>query len=226
MTAGSACLAIAESTENDGIHPWVALRCVEGETGYRIRLTGLQSGESGESASSFDIPGPCALAVTAPAGGEIWYAETTQEIAWTQSGACDSTVRIDLLHDGSPCATLSEGTENDGLFSWPAAGCAEDAEGYKIRITEAAGGASTESQAAFSIRDCQLHLTSPNGGERWKEGSPQEIRWTYSECGETVALELLRDGALCRLLAGRDRERRVFPGQRRTATGWGRIPSG
>lgn len=200
LAEGIPCAEIAASTENDGAHDWIPQRCLDRESGYRVRVTGLQSGESGSSGWDFTIAGPCEIEVTSPAGGARWQEGGVREIAWTTTGACAMTVRVDLLLDGAACVTIAEATENDGALAWAAVRCGEAEEGYRIRVTDGGGQVAGESDP-FTIEACRIQVTSPADGQEWREGTGGLIAWTSSGCGETVRVELLREGSVCRTLS-------------------------
>ncbi|MFH1279127.1 MAG: hypothetical protein ABIK65_12205 [Candidatus Eisenbacteria bacterium] len=49
--------------------------------------------------------------------------------------------------------------------------------------------------------DCGLLLSAPDGGETLCADFPAMITWTASDCGDSVAIELLRDGVPCGTVA-------------------------
>ncbi len=203
---GAVCATIAASTPNDGIFAWTATRCGDATDLYRVRVTDLTSDAADESDGVFDIPEACAIAVTSPNGGETWTEGTVHDITWTPSGDCGANVVIELLRNGSQCATIAASTPNDGLYSWTAAQCDNEAAGYRIRVTEPTSGANDQSDADFTIEDavvpCTIAVTSPNGGETWTEGTVHDITWTPTgDCGPNVSIELLRNGTLCATIA-------------------------
>lgn len=144
---GVLCATIAASTADDGLHTWTAQRCGSTSSGYTIRITDVASGAFDVSDAIFSIP-PCQVTVTSPAGGS-WSPGSSHSIRWS-STACGSTVRIDLVRNGSACTTISASTPNDGEFTWVAQQCSYGASGYKIRITDLTSGEMAES-AAFCI---------------------------------------------------------------------------
>jgi hypothetical protein len=88
---GSVCSTITSSTSNDGSYTWTASQCSGYETGYRIRVTDLTTGDSDDSNSDFsipDIPVPCNVTMTSPNGGESWTVGTSHAITWSSSGDC------------------------------------------------------------------------------------------------------------------------------------------
>jgi hypothetical protein len=199
LKEGVVCRTISNTAPNTGRYPWTVQQCALSETGYKIRVTGIQSGESGESEQTFSIPQQCALAMIYPVGGESLGAGSS--LRWSRIGACGSTVRLELLRNDLVCAIIADETANDGAFGWNAVPCGGEEDGYKIRVTDPESGVSADSPEAFSIPGCRLQVTSPNGGEAWRLYDYREIRWTTTGCGETVSIELLREGTLCRTIS-------------------------
>jgi hypothetical protein len=198
---GTLCSTISAATPNDGTFSWGAQRCGSAEVGYKVRVVGIESGEGGESEQTFSIIGACALALTSPVGGETWISGSEVRIEWETAGACGPVVRIDLLRDDVICTTITEETQNDGLVLWHPSRCAGEEDGYRIRVADPESGVVAESPSTFRIIECQIQVTAPNGGESWKKGTQHEIAWTSTDCSGAVTIELLRDGEICRTLA-------------------------
>jgi hypothetical protein len=94
---------------------------------------------------------PC-IQVTSPNGGETWQIGETHTITWNRP-PCGSTVRIELLHDQSPCLTIAETASNNGHYQWTVADCDTFTVGYRIRITDPGGPARVDqSNGTFVIR--------------------------------------------------------------------------
>ncbi len=201
LRTGVFCLTISNATENTGSFPWTARQCATTEDGYKVRVTGIESGEAGESEQTFSISPECELAVTYPAGGEALAEESSSQIQWTRWGSCGGTVRIELLRNDSVCATIAAEAPNTGVADWNPTLCDEEEEGYRIRITDTATGSAGSSPDPFRIVKCGLQVISPNGGESWTEATAREILWSPSSCGETVDIELLRNGVPCGTVA-------------------------
>ncbi len=199
---GVACAAIADSTPNDGAHPWVAVACGAYESGYAVRVTDLESGVQADGEGQFTILPACGLSILSPNGGEIWVAGEGRSIAWNAAGACGAGAAIELLLAGSVCATIADRTDNDGLYLWTATPCGTAEYPYTIRITDLASQRTATSASPFRIRGvCAVEVVSPNGGEVWAVGDSVTLAWnTAGACGEAVRIELLRNGMVCRTL--------------------------
>jgi hypothetical protein len=105
-----------------------------------------------------DCNGPgeeCPLFVTWPNGGEEVCLDGPATITWDFFGESPTFVRIELLLDDFPCATIAESAPNTGSYEWfvlPCPGVPED--GYKIRITELGCGTIDDSDGPFQIIEC------------------------------------------------------------------------
>ena len=197
---GSYCSTIASSTPDNGSYVWQVEQCNGNETGYKIRVTNLASGDYDESNSNFSIPGgPCTITVTSPNGGESWPEGSSRTISWNSSN-CSGNVSIKLYHVGSLCSTIASSTPDDGIYVWEVEPCNDFSINYKVRVTNLASGNFDESDSYFNIPgDCIITVTDPNGGESWPEGTSHAIEWdTYGSCGSNVWIELYKgSSSLC-----------------------------
>ncbi len=205
------CRCVTEVTPNDGSFDWVVCPCSSDSTQYRIRVTDLASGAWDENNCNLTLlglpPAPCSVTLLAPNGGERWVEGRIHTITWESATTCGPTVDLTLVH---PSASLQEliaaGVPNDGSHAWVAHRLGEASEGYFIRVTDTAGGASDESDGPFSILEagdsCAPALVFPNGGETWAAGEPYLISWDWEgACGELVAIDLLRAGSPCQTIS-------------------------
>ena len=195
---GVLCEVIAESTENDGAYEWIVSGCGESICGYTIRVIDLETGASDDS-DDFGIQTECELTVVTPNGGETYYVNDMVPIEWETSG-CGRTVRIEILQNGTVCATLARSTNNDGLFVWADAEQCSGPDGYAVRITDLDSGAQDLSDAPFRILEpCRLTITNPAGGAIWTVGQTLRIEWVISgdDCGDLALIELLNGDVVC-----------------------------
>jgi len=171
-----------------------------GESGYfRIAYSELSDAVSFGCytiaySSSVQSPG---IAVTSPNGSETWQAGTIGTITWTYTGNTGSSVRIELLKNGTLNSTIAAsaaiGTNGSGSYNWAIPPTQTQGTDYTIRITSTSSGSVTDtSNGVFTILGPSITVTSPNGGETWNAGSTQTIRWTSTGgVGSYVKIELL-----------------------------------
>ncbi|MEW6419944.1 MAG: choice-of-anchor D domain-containing protein [Nitrospirota bacterium] len=142
------------------------------------------------------------IAVTVPNGGESWEAGTTYTIRWTYTGNPGSKVKIELLKGGSVnriiISSTSIGSGGNGSYNWTIPATQAGGTDYKIKVTCTSNSSYTDtSDNNFTIIAATITVTVPNGGESWKAGTTQTIRWTYTaNPGSNVKIELLKGGSL------------------------------
>lgn len=147
-------------------------------------------------------PPPLSLTLTAPNGGEIWQAGTTQAITWTFDGTAGQ-VMLQLM--GGPQITPVQMIAHNvpataGTFNWHIPPYQMPLDAYKVRISLLANSGvvvADESDATFTITPAvidtvQIVVTAPNGGEQWATGSTQDITWTASDYSGNVGIFLVR----------------------------------
>jgi len=161
-----------------------------------------------------------ALALTAPQGGASLAVGSTEVIRWSADGVA-GTCHLVLLKDGKFNGTIAVGLAvSQGAFSWTVGkletGSAEPGTGYQIRIESEDGKLSGVTKGYVSLvppyrqatalvaaktslafgpqASSGFTLTAPQGGEAWKLGSAQQIRWTATTVSGTCRVILLRGG--------------------------------
>jgi hypothetical protein len=165
-------------------------------TQCRIRLTSLADASlSDQSDSNFTIALESTVTLQAPNGGEDWKVGSAQSIRWTSANV--NTMKIEYTtNDGTTWSVLAAAAAAaPGSYTWtvpstPSPIC-------RVRVTDADVYWSTDrSDAVFTIStQPTLALTAPNGGEAWKTGTVQNIRWNSSGVN-TVRIELSTDNGL------------------------------
>lgn len=203
---GSICDTISAAAANSGSYAWTPAQCDSDSAGYALCITDTESGTLDCSDGSFSIAGelpPCEISVTAPAGGESFCPGEAIEIDWQVLGCCGDSVTVELVRDGSVCATIAPSAQNSGSYGWVVSPCGSYTEEYRIRVTDRDTSSSGESAGWFSIEAaCAIAVTNPSGGESFCSGEPLAITWDYSECcGSDVLIELLRNSLPCDTLS-------------------------
>ncbi len=159
------------------------------------------------SPSAFAIP---MIKVTYPNGGEIWEIGSTQVIQWAHSGWPGAYVKIELIRGYGVNRVISSktyvGDKGVGFYKWTVPSYQMLGNNFKIRVTSVDNSRYTDiSDNYFTIAQAasaSLQVKIPNGGEIWKAGSSQTIRWTYSgKVPATVKIELLRGSTVAGLIA-------------------------
>jgi len=200
---GSLCLPIASPAPNTGRYAWIVEACGAGADGYSIRVSDDAQSVSAESPEPFAIAPACDITITFPESGDTLCEGATETLTWMSTFCCGPTVTLELLENGTACATLAGGIENDGAFEWNVAGCGALAGPYALRITDDQTGAVYDMPGTFAIEDsCAMTLLSPVEDESYCTGDDIEIRWIRSTCCDSlVRIDLLLDGQVCAVIA-------------------------
>ncbi len=193
---------IVSATLNDGSHPWLILPAQVPGTDYKVKITSTANVSiNGISDNSFTIPIPSITVVT-PNDGESWIRGTTKTINWTSTENPRSYVRIELLKGGLFNRLIVASTLNDGSHPWLIPGIQVSGTDYQVRITSATNiSIKDSSDNNFTIPAPSITVAIPNGGENWRRGITQTIKWTSTESpGTYVKIELLKAGIFNRLI--------------------------
>ncbi len=143
------------------------------------------------------------ITVTSPNGGETYKLGSTRNITW-ETQCVSGELKIYLWKDGALVGTIAKNIDPAaGSYPWTVGqyegGIASPGTGYTIKIKEMGVHLSDFSDAPFTI--CSLAVTSPNGGENWQSGSPNNITWNCQEISGNLKIYLWKDGALVGTIA-------------------------
>ncbi|MFH0924245.1 MAG: LamG-like jellyroll fold domain-containing protein [bacterium] len=166
--------AISSQLANDGDHPWTIPNDISTTT--RIRIFDEHDALITDTSETFSIIKPT-ITITAPNGGESWFATGSYNITWQSTGTINKVKLEYSTNDGTDWTQIITNEDNDGTYPWTVV----DAIGTNVRIRASAVEDATiidTSNAAFSIIPPTITLTSPNSGEEWVKGTDHEITWT------------------------------------------------
>jgi hypothetical protein len=181
-------------TENDGAQDWLASGAPTSKAVIRISSNGSTSVVDSSDAM-FSIEAPPSLTVMTPNGGERWTIGQVATIRWNSANV-SGKVKIELSRDGGHSfEPLYAETENDGSQDWLVSGAPTSKAMIRISGNGSTSVADT-SDAAFSIEAPPPSITvmTPNGGETWRIGQTQPIRWNSTSITGNVKIRLSRDG--------------------------------
>jgi hypothetical protein len=197
--AGASYAVIVASTPNDGSHSWTVPGTVSATCLVRITDTG-NAALTDTSDSYFSIaaaPPPASqITVVSPNGGEVWQAQTTQQILWTTQGTV-GPVKIELTtNGGASFANIVASTPNNGVYAWLVPDSPSPACG--VRISQASTGTPTDtSNAVFTITP-PPHAEPPVGldlATRLADGAGSKINtlsWLDNPENRSIELQSYR----------------------------------
>lgn len=121
----------------------------------------------------------------------ILYVYSSVQFSWQTFGPIDR-VNIELSrNDGQGWETLASRTANQGYFDWEISGAPSDR--CVLRITDANHPQTQGLSTNFSIKNPELILQLPNGGETWEIDAEKQVRWQTEGNISQVKIELTRD---------------------------------
>ncbi|MEK7164818.1 MAG: fibronectin type III domain-containing protein, partial [Patescibacteria group bacterium] len=138
--------------------------------------------------------------LTAPsASGLIFAGGSAQNITWNQAQITDANlaanpITLEYTTDGSNYTQIATGEANDGTYAWTVPNI--NSQTVKVRVTAKDGVNNTSNDISdnnFTIDSTvpvvpANALTSPNGGEAWKQGTVKNITWNNAAITDNFAL--------------------------------------
>ena len=175
---------------------------------FKIRITSTSDAACTDTSDApFTISSGASLAVATPNGGETWQRGSIHAINWTYTGSPGSAVIIELLQGVAVNQIISSnttiGSGGAGSYNWIIPYNQTPGTDYQIRITTTSNPACSDtSNAPFIIGPgSPITVVSPNGGDKWKQGSTQTLKWNYTDDpGSSVKIEVIK-GSIVRVIA-------------------------
>ncbi len=138
-----------------------------------------------------DLASLGSVTVLSPNNGEFWKIGASQNITWTSSNLTNVNLEY-TTNNGSTWTTIANNiSASSGSYPWtipntPSSQC-------KVKITSSANAMINDiSDGAFKIYS--LSITFPNGGEKLRAGSLQNITWTSGGISN-IKIEWTHDGS-------------------------------
>ena len=152
---------VAANAANTGSYSWVVPFTPSTQALIRISNVGAPSNYDVSNAV-YTIQIPTAV-ITAPNGGETWYAGTSQAITWLPSTYYSTTVDIAYSQDsGNSWTNIITGYTNSGSYTWTLPNL--NSARALVRVANSGNTAYSDvSNALFTLRPF-VRLTTPNGG--------------------------------------------------------------
>ena len=191
--SGQTWETVTESAANSGSFPWTVPEVTTYQALIRVSdpADGLPYGLGGFSI--VEPPPPPSIQVLSPNGGEMWLAGSSHEITWTSSGV-SGLMRIFYSTDNGVNFTTVAITQNDGFYTWTVPSTVSSACLVRIIDLNALAPADTSDAVFRIVGEPTIAITSPNGGERWIEGSAQTITWNTAGSIPTVDILFSANG--------------------------------
>ena len=183
---------ISASTPNDGTFAWDPIPPEAQGAACRVMVSDVDNPATyDESDADFAIAMP-GIEVTQPNGAETWDVYDSQDITWTASpGITNVKIELSLNSGASYPQVIAASTPNDGTFPWDPIPPEAASDHCRVRISDAANAAVNDtSDADFTVHLPTIHVTSPNGGEKWQVGSTHAITWDVDPSITDVKIEL------------------------------------
>ncbi|MCD6067062.1 MAG: hypothetical protein K0S33_1888, partial [Bacteroidetes bacterium] len=152
---------VVASTPNTGTYAWTVPFTPSPQSKIRISNVGNPSLNDVSNANyTIQIPTPV---ITAPNGGETWYAGENRNITWTPSTFFSSTVNLEYsLDNGTTWVTIANNRPNNGSYAWTLPNI--NSASALIRVSNSTNTAYYDvSDALLTLRP-YVRLITPNGG--------------------------------------------------------------
>lgn len=218
MRNGTLQQVISDSTATGssgiGTFSWMIPTNVTPGSGYLIRVSHPSNAAVQDvSDATFTLTGPstATLTVTTPNGGESWALNTRQTVRWNYTENPGSTVKIELFKNGIFRQTIAAaapiGSNGSGSFAWDISSAELPGSDYTVKITSTSFPTISDlSNSTFSLGSvpvsATLQVVTPNGGERWKTRTQQQIRWSFTgNPGAKVKVELYKGGVFKQVIS-------------------------
>lgn len=179
---------IHEAVSNHGHYDWKVPDIVSDR--LRVRVTDLADLRVfSASRLSFKVQG--GLGLMSPQGAEFFRVGTQKVIAWKTAGSIPF-VNLEYSKDNfSTSVRIIQGLQNTGSYVWTVPDLSADA--LKIKISNANDQAVFDATKQALKVGGALELLTPGGGETWRVGEEQEIRWNTIGTIAKVRLEISGD---------------------------------
>jgi peptidoglycan/xylan/chitin deacetylase (PgdA/CDA1 family) len=120
------------------------------------------------------------IAITSPNGGENWRVGGVDTVKWTSSNITYVKIELTTNNETSWLTIKDSVSAPAGRYAWTIPDSVSTQ--CKVRLTDVADTSiKSMSAAVFTISPIPaLTITSPNGGENWKVGEIDTVKWTSS----------------------------------------------
>ena len=160
-------------------------------------------GETVSVSGTIVIQGADNINMVSPIGGELWSGGS-QNIVWKYSGNPGSTVRLDLVNNGTFTQTIAAsvpiGSNGGGSYSWQIPDSLPFSEFYKVRITSNDNPSITDSSEdpVWIGKGVRVHFPTV-GSVIYDNGSYISVEYGWSAYGQ-IQFDLYKGGEFVQTL--------------------------
>ncbi|MEI6348294.1 MAG: FlgD immunoglobulin-like domain containing protein [Bacteroidota bacterium] len=172
---GSNWIPITTNTTNTGSYTWIVPNTPS--TQCLVKITDLGNPATFDVSNTTFTIAPPFITVTYPNGGESFVGCSSKTILWSYAGT-GSNFKIEYSINNGAVWNVLTTTATSGSYTWSPVPSV-DATGCLVRVSDAAALSTKDSNnAGFNIvRNTDIIVTSPNGGESWEAGVTKPITW-------------------------------------------------
>ena len=172
---GASWTNVVEPTENDGSYTWTLPNINSQNCKFRISAYS-NSSINDESDVAFKVVPPF-ITVTSPNGGEQWKGCSTKSINWTSGGTSGSYDVYYSTNNGQTWINLINTSSTS--YSWSQVADVVTSNNCLVKVQDHNNlNIKDSSNAVFTlIKNNDIIITSPNGGESWEVGTTKTVSW-------------------------------------------------
>ncbi len=161
---------------NTGTWTWTVPEDLETGSDYTVMIYTPDYAYTDTSDAPFSVT-ISPILLTSPNGGEAWARGTTHTLTWSAEAYTGDSVKFKLYKNDVFMQFLGGIKPNTGHWDWTLPADLEPGSDYRIMLYTPDYLYIDYSNAPFSVVIDPLQLITPNGGESWKRGTVQTIKW-------------------------------------------------
>ncbi|MFA5795038.1 MAG: hypothetical protein WC980_08260 [Candidatus Brocadiia bacterium] len=186
------------SDSNNGLFNWTVQDFITTDKSVQIRIVDASDPTVYRDSVKFKIRGN--LAITQPAGLEVWTVNTVKNIFWTSTGSIPN-VRLEYSRDNFTSEIVEiavrANTAGANSYDWTIPNAITPiTDGVKVRVVDILDSSVLGISSGFKIRG-NLSVAEPIGGRAngmWTVGETMPITWTTTGTIANVKLEYSTNG--------------------------------
>lgn len=175
QNGGTTWNTVVEPTENDGSHIWTLPNINSQLCKFRISEYNNPV-VTDESDVVFKVIPPF-ITVTSPNGGEQWKGCSSKTISWNSGGTSGNFYLYYSINNGQNWNYISNTSSNS--YTWSQVADVQTSANCLIKVVDYNNQQTRDSSDALFtlIKNNDIIILSPNGGESWEVGTTKNITW-------------------------------------------------